>query len=313
MKSEKARKSKRINKKGFDYYKECPICTSKNIRDKYNLNGYAVSECLSCSGLFVKKILTIDFLKKFYQDSTGDFAYEFDNEECLSYYYDKIKIEIEKIKSNKGTILDVGCAEGFFLDKMKGWERHGTEISAKFANMAREKIGKNIFIGPFEEYPLKKNYFDVITVQDVCDHFINPYENLKKCYSMLKPGGLLIIKVHNISCLYAKITGVNFYAILVPTHLFYFNEKSLKVILNRIGFKFYKSKFIGNLLQLKTIFYRLSREGTNKFFYRIFKLIEKSVFGKIKIHKNLNDIITIFAIKSGDKSKKFAGGFHDNR
>jgi len=284
----------------FSYYKKCPICKSRNIKDKYKLKDYTISECLNCSVVFVKEILTDDFLKNFYQESEGDFAYEDGNQEFLGYYYRKIKSEIEAIRPDKGAILDVGCSSGFFLNLMEGWQRHGIEISEKFGKTARKKIGDTVYIGSFENYPVKKNYFDVIALQDVLDHFINPGKDLEKCYQMLKPGGLLIIKVHNISCLYAKIQGANFYAIVPPTHLFYFNEKSLKYILNRTGFKFFKSRFVGHILQLRTIFYRLSREGRNPFYFKLSKLLQNSMLGRIKLYKNLHDIITVLATKDAN-------------
>lgn len=281
----------------FVYHLKCPVCESKNIKDKYKLKDYIISECLDCSAVFVKEILTDDFLKNFYQKSEGDFVYEDANQQLLSYYYNKIKSEIEKIKPAKGAILDIGCSAGFFLNIMEGWERHGTEIAEKFGQIAKEKIGANIYIGSFEDYPIRENYFDVITLQDVLDHFIDPVKNLKKCYQMLKPGGLLVIKVHNISCLYAKIKGANFYAIIPPAHLFYFNEQSLKYTFNRVGLRFLKSKFIGHILQLKTIFYRLSSDGRNKFYFKLSKLLEKNILGNIRFYKNLHDIITVFATK----------------
>jgi len=292
-----------VKKSNFAYHLKCPICESQNIKDKYKLKDYIISECLDCSAVFVKEILTDNFLTNFYQKSEGDFVYEDNNQQFLSYYYHKIKSEIEKIKPAKGAILDIGCSAGFFLNIMEGWERYGMEIAEKFGQMAREKIGDNIYIGSFENYPIKENYFDVITLQDVFDHFIDPVENLKKCYQMLKPGGLLVIKAHNISCLYAKIKGVNFYAIIPPVHLFYFNEQSLKYLFNRVGLRFLKSKFIGHILQLKTIFYRLSGEGTNKFYFKLSKLFEHNILGKIRFYKNLHDIITVFAIKEEKKEE----------
>ena len=292
-----------LNKYNFAYYKECPICTSKNIKDKYKVTGFTISECSECSVLFVREMLTMDFLKDCYQKSEG-VAYEDDNQKCLGYYYHKIKSEIEKIKPNKGAILDIGCSSGFFLNRMEGWERHGIEISEEFGCKARGRIGDTVFIGPFEEYSVKENYFDVIALQDVFDHFVNPYGNLKKCYDMLKPGGVLVIKVHNISCLYAKITGANFYAIIPPQHLLYFNEKSLKYILNKVGFKFLKSRFIGHVLQLKTVFYRLSSGRPNTVSYKLYKLLKNNKFGKIELYKNLHDIITVFAVKKEKRLEK---------
>jgi SAM-dependent methyltransferase len=292
-----------LKEHGFSSYKECPLCASEKIKNKYKVSGYTITKCLKCSVFFVREILTEDFLKKSYQNVEGHFTFYVhqDNKKCLNYYYNKIKTEIEKMKPAKGTILDVGCSAGFFLEQMNGWERHGIEVAEDMGTITREKIGDNIFIGTFETYPTRKNYFDVITLQDVFDHFIDPNKNLQKCYDMLKPGGLLIVKVHNISCLYAKITGANFYAIIPPSHLFYFNKKSLKCLLNKVGFTLYKSKFIGHLFQLKTLFYRLSKGKSNTTYYKIFEWLNNNVLGKIKFYKNLNDIITVFAIKERKK------------
>lgn len=296
-------KSVNVKKNNFDFYKECPVCAAKNIKDKYQVKGYKIAECLECQALFVQEIVTDAFLNKFYKQLKGDFVYEENNRKFLNRYYYKIKMEIEKIKPDKGSILDIGCSSGFFLDQMEGWEKHGIEMSEKFGRTARDKIGDTVYIGSFENYPVKNNYFDVITLQDVFDHFIDPYKNLKKCYDMLKPNGLILIKVHNTSCLYAKLTGANFYPIIPPAHLFYFNEKSLKTILNRADFNFLKSKFIGHVLQLKTIFFRLSRDGTNPFFYALCKLVRNNILGKIAFYKNFHDIITVFAIKEGEEEK----------
>jgi 2-polyprenyl-3-methyl-5-hydroxy-6-metoxy-1,4-benzoquinol methylase len=279
----------------LDKYISCPVCLSVDIKDKYRIADYTLTKCLRCSALFVREKLTEDYLAKIYvQDPT----YEGDNQRCLNYYYNKIKLEIGRRIPMKGTLLDVGCSSGYFLNLMEGWERHGIEISEKSSREARENTDNNIFTGSLSAYPLKRNYFDVISLQDVFDHFINPYESLIKCSDMLKPNGLLIIKVHDISCLYAKIAGTNFYAILPPSHTFYYNRKSLGYILDRVNFKIVDTKFIGHLLQIKTVLYRLSQSGENHLFYEMYKLFKDNLFGKIVVYKNFHDIITVFAIKN---------------
>ena len=117
--------------------------------------------------------------------------------------------------------------------------------------------------GSFEDYPLREGYFDVVTLQDVFDHFRDPLPALEKCRRLLKQGGLIVIKVHNISCLYAKLTGRHFYAVIPPSHLFYYDGRTLAHTLSKAGFRVVNSRFIGHLLKLKTVFWRLSRSNTN--------------------------------------------------
>jgi hypothetical protein len=106
-----------------------------------------------------------------------------------------------------------------------------------------------------------------------------------------------MLPVHDISCLYARISGKTFYAILPPFHLFYFSKKPLAFILTRSGFRHFKFNHIGQIIQLKTVFYRLSKGNKNSFFYKIYLLLSRFSLGNIPIPKNLHDIITVFATK----------------
>ncbi len=133
---------------------------------------------------------------------------------------------------------------------------------------------------------------------------VDPLEALKKCNKLLKPNGLLIVKVHDMSCLYAKITGKNFYAFLPPLHLFYFNRTSLVMALKKASFKVILSKHMGHLLLLNTIFYRLSRGNQKKHLFKLYKLMKGTWFGHRKIYKNLHDIITVFAVKKEKRLEK---------
>jgi len=233
----------------------------------------------------------------FHYASGSDPVYSDDNRECLNYYYNRLRNLIEARVPHPGNILDVGCSRGWFLEAMKGWECHGCEIAPTEAEIARKRFGDRIFTGTVEDYPSTDNYFDVITLQDVFDHCAEPLPVLAKCHRMLKTGGLLVIKVHNISCLYAKISGPRFYAIIPPSHLFYYDRRTLTLAAAKSGFDVVDAQFIPHLLQLSTVFIRLSRNTTKSKFYRLYSALVNRPIGKIKIRKNLHDIITLFAIK----------------
>jgi len=279
-------------------YELCPICDSDRIEDRYKVQGYTISRCAFCDVFFVREILTPNELSAVYAAAEDDFVY--DSEENLGnlrYYYGILRGIIEARKPDRGRILDVGCAGGRFLEMMTGWERHGTEIMARQAASARKMLGDTIHNGPFEDYPPRENFFDVITLQDVFDHLIDPRANLERCFRLLKPGGLIVIKVHDIRCLFARFSGARFYAIAPPGHLFYFSRKPLSLMLQRAGFTKLEHRHIGHLLFMKTIFYRFAKGKSQSFSHRIYRLLEGSRLGNLRIHKNLHDIITVFAEK----------------
>lgn len=281
----------------------CPVCGGRNLRDKYVINDFSILRCLSCELLFVKEIPTQQELDYHYGKAADGMAADEDcvylnraNDENLAYYYRRLRDQIVR-SVPAGRILDIGCNAGQFLDVMEGFERYGIERSPLHGPVAREKYGEKIFIGTFEDYPAPAIPFDCITLQDVLDHMVDPLEALRKCHSLLKPNGLLIVKVHDISCLYAKLSGKNFYAFLPPLHLFYFSRPSLKMALEKASFTVVRALHMSHLIFLSTIFYRLARGNPESPFFALYRKTEGTWLGRRRIHKNLHDIITVFAVK----------------
>lgn len=280
-------------------YSTCIVCGGSRLVKKFHVRGFTLVKCEDCTLVFVKEKLTREELDEAYKRRASDYVFtDPKNVENLKYYYLKLRELIEQ-KASTGRILDVGCSQGHFLDVMEGWQRYGIEMSQIDAARAREKYADRIRACTFEDYECPHSFFDVITMQDVFDHMLDPLGALKKCFVLLKPGGMIIIKVHNISCLFAKLTGSGFSALVPPYHLSYFNRTSLQEVLARARFRFLYHKYIGHVLFLKTIPYRLARESRQGFFYGLYALLDKSAIGNIRVRKNLRDIITVVAEKAG--------------
>ncbi len=286
----------------MEKYINCPICNSVKLKKKFEISypneQFNIFQCLSCKVQFVAEKLSPSYIEDFYRkpENSQDQTYTDGNVDNLDYYYNILKKHIEQKFLNKGKILDIGCSSGYFLDVMDGWDRYGVEISKQYADITKSKYKDKIFIGSFSDYTQNENFFDVITLQDCLDHMLNPVEVIKKCKYLLKPKGLLVVKVHNMDCLYAKLAGKYFYAFIPPTHLFYFNKKSLSVLFNKTGFKVISFNYFAHLLKIKTAFYRLSK-GNNNIFYKISRYLYKTSIGDISFKKNLHDIVTVFAQK----------------
>lgn len=281
----------------------CPVCGHPLFKKKYSINHYTLVQCCACQVIFVREKLSQQDLDQYYfkevdgAEGKKDCVYlDEENIENLSYYYRRLKALILK-RIQTGKILDIGCNAGYFLDVMEGFECYGVERSPDYAKVAKSKYGERVFEGTFEDYQVPDGFFDCISMQDVFDHMLDPMAVLEKCRRLLKPDGILVVKVHDLSCLYARMTGKNFYALIPPAHLFFYNRPSLKTALQKASFEIIFSKHIGHLMFLSTIVYRLSRKDPQSIFFHLHRWIEKTWLGRQKIHKNLHDIITIIAVK----------------
>ena len=284
----------------------CPVCSSGNVLPAWVVNGFEVARCLSCTNRYVRNKISSQDLSRFYEQPEV-VAYSDSNAECLRYYYRKLAGFVRDRHPHPGRILDVGCSRGFFLDELSDWECYGTEINSHDAAYAKQRC-REVYEGNFEDMQEAGMCYDVITFQDVLDHFADPFAAIEKAYRLLKPGGLLAVKVHDFSCLYAKIAGPHFYAVTPPFHLFYFTRKGMALLLGKAGFETVRLMHIGHILQLKIIFFRLSQGNAKSLAHRIYLLLDKLPLGRVRIKKNLRDIMTVFAIKPPLGSVTTAGG-----
>jgi ubiquinone/menaquinone biosynthesis C-methylase UbiE len=173
--------------------------------------------------------------------------------------YERIIQLIEKIKPNKGKLLDVGCGRGemVYAATKRNWNAVGTEISESFAQYAKDKFDINILVGDINKIKLSEEAFDVVTLSSVIQYIQDPLEELKKINSLLKKDGILYLEVTNENALIFKI-GDFFKSLtegerltshlspLFPSFQIYgFNKKSLGEMLKRSGFKIFYIKIRG--------------------------------------------------------------------
>ena len=216
----------------------CNICnsTAEEIISKAGIGN--IVRCKKC-GLFYRNPRLSD------KDEINKYKHKiYDDSSIL--IEDKSKKEIfvsilNNLEHYKGKILDIGCADGYFLAfaRERGWEPYGIEISDFLLRKARESLGgKYVFGVPLKMVNFPPTYFDVISMWDVLDHLMDPLGELIEIRRILKKKGLLIIRVRNMSfhILINKLVKKNLFRIIKnPTviHLYGFNNKNIKVLLEK--------------------------------------------------------------------------------
>lgn len=133
-------------------------------------------------------------------------------------FYKKI---IYKYKPN-GNLLDIGCANGYFLKTMENkYSTYGVELNKYAAINAKKLLPKSkIYNNDASNlFFLKSNFFDIITAFDVLEHIQNTEQTLKEIKRVLKSNGLVIITVPNTSSLGHKLKGNNWFGYRDKTHV----------------------------------------------------------------------------------------------
>jgi O-antigen biosynthesis protein len=141
----------------------------------------------------------------------------------------------------------VGCSEGLLSKRM--YQNNCTVVGIELeteAALKAKNFCKEVIIGDVESVNLNReylNYFDVIVFADILEHLEDPLEVLKTFKNYLNDEGHIIISVPNIANwkIRFQLLFGNFeyseYGILDNSHLRFFNEKSVRKLINDAGFE----------------------------------------------------------------------------
>jgi len=209
----------------------------------------------------------------------------------------KVLEKIGRYKKN-GKLLEIGCANGFFLDeaRRRGWEVCGIEISRWAADYAKNKLGLNIIRKDIAAAEFPDRYFDVIVMLDVIEHLPDPKYVLLEIRRILKDDGILYISTPNIASLIsrmlkAKWWGINRY------HLYYFSKNTLEKMIDASGFKIKKYYPHTRIFSLR--YWALRLKAHNASFYKLLDTIGRiDGFGSKLIRADFHDQIEAVIIKA---------------
>lgn len=143
-------------------------------------------------------------------------------------------------------VLEVGCAEGWFLEeaRRRGMFARAIEPSLPHVEMARAK-GFDVASGFFPDDMNAPGKFDFIVFNDVFEHLPDPVGALAHCEQMLEPGGALVLNlpsnrgaIYRLGTLLANIGQPGIQERLwqkgFPSpHLSYFNPTTLRRFVER--------------------------------------------------------------------------------
>jgi len=284
----------------------CCLCGGKNNELLFRDGKYRVYQCNNCSFIEVFPKPPADELIKIYNKeyfrsdearSYGYLDYLKDKENYLSTFRKRFDILDKTIHFDiNKKILEIGAAYGFFLSVLeeRGFKNlTGTEIAEEAANSARSRLKHSkMVLGQIKDIHEK---FDYIFLWEVIEHVYDPKEMIEKCDNLLNPNGYLIIETQNVKSLAARILGKKWWHYKHKEHIYHFNKKTLRILVNKFKVISISSKGAGKYISKEFAVERLIR--IHPFLSRFLKYIP---FPK-RIYANFYDeVILICKKKSGE-------------
>lgn len=235
------------------HYSACPICNSNTIQHQLSAKDYTVTQqifsiwhCNACTARFTQDVPEQDKIGAYY--ASENYISHSDTKKGIinSLYHlvrkrtlgAKRRLVINSTGIVNGSILDIGCGTGAFLNTMKeaDWNITGLEPD----DIARTKAAELYNIRPQEPgrlFELTPASFNVITMWHVLEHVHELHAYIRQIEKLLAPGGKAFIAVPNYTSRDADIYKERWAAYDVPRHLYHFSPQSIENLLAQHGLK----------------------------------------------------------------------------
>jgi len=235
------------------HYTACPICISNNIQEQLSAKDYTVSQnifsiwhCNNCTARFTQDVPAQDAIGAYY--ASENYISHSDTKKGIinSLYHlvrkrtlgGKRRLVINETGMVKGSILDIGCGTGAFLQTMKeaDWNITGLEPDV----VARTKAAELYNIQPQEPgklFELPVASFNAISMWHVLEHVHELHAYIKQIAYLLAVNGKAFIAVPNYTSKDADIYKEFWAAYDVPRHLYHFSPQSMENLLSQHGLK----------------------------------------------------------------------------
>lgn len=265
----------------------CNFCGSTDEREVYSLKDWLTKKpgdfrlvrCARCGLMYLNPQPTWEELEPYYPENYN--SYMPPNRQARPSLMTGIiqagwrrRRKAIETRVPGGKLLDIGCATGEFLAEMEqhaGWECFGVEPVAFAANLARQNTKAQIFEGTLQEARYPDQSFDVVTLWDVLEHIPDPVGVIRETHRILKPGGLLILRVPDPESFTGRLFGRHWVALDAPRHLYHFPRSMMKARLERENFHRVTSTSLSSehfvfFGSLAIVFYQLRLAALGRFF-----------------------------------------------
>jgi len=200
------------------------FCTIKPVKDFSKLS---FSQCVSCNTIQLDELIPLEML---YSESHNYTSFG----EIWKNYFKVFINKINNIIKDKN-ILEIGCPSGkIAMNIINNYNKWIIVEPNKNDNI---NLNKNIiFVEKFFDSNFSLDIdIDIIIHSHLFEHIYNPNDFLKKCYEIIKPGGIMIFGVPNMN--YFTEQFITPFLGIFFEHNIFLNKENIYYLLNKNNFE----------------------------------------------------------------------------
>jgi len=221
----------------------CPVCDGDRLRTRFQRWDSAVDECHDCGLRFLNPPPDDDALAAIYNDTYFLGGGEPEAQQRVT---DLKRATARSYLAALGglngaagkRLLEVGCGRGEFLleARARGYDAFGVDYSKAAATVANQRLGdRRVSVGELQSAEYPPASFDALVMIDLIEHVRRPRDLVRRAAELLKPGGVLLLVTPSLDSWSSRCLG-RWWMEYKLEHLYYFNERSLRRLLEPAGF-----------------------------------------------------------------------------
>lgn len=222
---------------------KCPLCGCASTR-LFALPHTIVRKCTvqHCGLRFAhpqpeERTLAQDYTNLYYPgEHNGTGKIENTAESILRQVFEQLERRFGALEGFR--LLDYGCGIGTLLKVAREFGLHPTGIEpdpharSTAARVQGARVYKDIADLVLADREAK---FDLVILWTVIEHLRHPWEDLAALLPLLCPAGRILISTVDVRCLRARLQGKHWEQYRNPTHMYFFDSKSIAQVIRKAG------------------------------------------------------------------------------
>jgi SAM-dependent methyltransferase len=273
----------------------------------FDKDGYAIVRCPTCRLVFRSTLPTRDELSDIYGHAYfggSAAASPVSREGYLDYVADadihranaQRRLRTLDAFTEPGTLLDVGCAAGFFVDEAsrRGWQARGVDVSDAMVEWGRTHTGADIRVGTLADVPADRLEL-CITMWDYIEHALDPRGDVEQAFARLRPAGVLALSTGDAGSALARLSLERWHLMTPRHHNYFFTAATMRHLLESVGFEILYLGHPAAVFPLRYLAHKACLTVDVGLLAAIARRLARSRIGAQTVPVNLWDVMTVVA------------------